>query len=109
MKSFTSTWESHSLILNVLLPIMHILESQNLSDLAITKRRLILSHLARNLGLRIVLCQELLRLFPDRDCVICGIENLKAEPVLLDRQITDLPQVTGINIRPRVALTACRI
>jgi hypothetical protein len=34
---------------------------------------------------------------------------LKAEPVLLDRQITDLPQVTGINIRPRVALTACRI
>ena len=78
------TWDSHCLILNVLLPIMHILKSQNLSDLAITQRRLILSHLSRHLGLRIVLCQEFLRLLLDRNCVIRGIENLKAEPVLLD-------------------------
>jgi hypothetical protein len=63
---------------------MHVLKSQNLSDLAITQRRLILSHLSRHLGLRIVLCQEFLRLLPDRNCVIRGIENLKAEPVLLD-------------------------
>jgi hypothetical protein len=109
MKLFTSTWELHCLILNVLLPIMHILKSQNLSDLAITERRLILSHLARHLGSRIVLCQEILRLLPDRNCVIRGIEDLKAKPVLLDRQITNLPQVTGINVRPRIALTACRV
>lgn len=88
---------------------MHILKSQNLSDLTITQRRLILSHLAGHLGLRIVLCQEFLRLLPNRNCVIRGIENLKAEPVLLDRQIANLTQVTGINIRPRVALTACRV
>ncbi len=109
MKSLTSKWEPHCLILNVLLPIMHILESQNLSDLSVTQWRLILSHLARHLGLGIVLCQEVLRLFPDRDCVICGIEDLKTEPVLLDRQITNLPQVPGINVRPRIALAACRI
>ena len=88
---------------------MNILKSQNLSDLAITERRLIFSHLARHLGLRIVLCQKLLRLFPDCDCVIRGIENLKAEPILPNCQITNLPQVTGINVRPRIALTACRV
>lgn len=70
---------------------MHILESQNLSDLSITQRRFILSHLTRNLGLRIILCQKVFCRLPDRDCVIRGIEDLKAESVFLDRQITDLP------------------
>ena len=77
---------------------MHLLESQNFSDLSITQRRFILSHLARNLGLRIVLCQKLLCGLLNRDCVICGIEDLKAESVLLDCQVTDLPQVAGVNV-----------
>jgi hypothetical protein len=77
---------------------MHVPESQNFSDLSITQRRFILSHLARNLSLRIVLCQKLLRGLLNRDCVIRGIEDLKAKSVLLDCQVTDLPQIAGVNI-----------
>lgn len=39
---------------------MHILESQDLSDLAVAERSLPLAHLARDLGVRRILLEELL-------------------------------------------------
>jgi len=77
---------------------MHILESQNLSNLAITQWRLILSHLTSDLGFRVILCQKLLRRLLNRDRIICGVEDLEAESVFLDCQVTDLSQVAGINV-----------
>lgn len=83
---------------------MHILESQNFSNLTITQWRFILSHLAGDLRFGIVLCQKLLRRLLDRDCIIRSIENLKAESVFLDCQVTNLPQIASINVRPSIPL-----
>ena len=77
---------------------MHILESQDLSNLAITQWCLIFSHLTSDLGFRVILCQKLLRRLLNRDRIICGVEDLKAESVFLDCQVTNLSQVAGINV-----------
>lgn len=77
---------------------MHVLESQNFSDLTITQRRFIFAHLTCQLYIWIILCQELLRRLLYCYRIICGIEYLEAEPVFLYCQVTDLPQVAGINV-----------
>jgi hypothetical protein len=85
---------------------MHILKSQDFPNLTIAQRRLVLTHLPRHLRLGVVLRQELLRRLLYRDRVVRGVENLEAQSVFLDCQVADLPQVTGVDVRPRVALAA---
>jgi hypothetical protein len=85
---------------------MNILVSQHLPDLPIAQRRLILPHLPRNLRIRTLLCQELLRCHPlDRNRIVGSIEDLESQPALFDRQVTDLSQVSGIDITPRISFT----
>ncbi len=87
-----------SLSLHIIPPIVHILESQHLPYLPITQRRLILAHLARHFGFGIILRQELLRWLLHSDGVVRRIENLEAEPALLDREVTDLAQVARVDV-----------
>lgn len=93
-----------SLRLVVLSPIMNILESQNLPDLPVAQRCLPLSHLPRNLCVRTVLLQKLRSRNLRRDGSVRSIEDLESQSTLLDRQITDLAQISGINIRPGIPL-----
>lgn len=63
---------------------MHILETQDLPNLPITQRRLILAHLARHLDVRTLLRQEVLRRLLHGDSVIRGVEDLETQSALLD-------------------------
>jgi hypothetical protein len=39
-----------------------------------------------------------------RDCVICSVEYLEPKSALLDTQIADLSQISGIDVGPGIAL-----
>lgn len=88
---------------------MDILKSKNLSDLPVAQRRLVLSQLAGDLDVWVVLSQELLGRTLDGDGVVGSIEDLEAKPALLDGQVTDLTEVTGVDVTPGVALPRRRV
>ena len=88
----------------VLPPIMLILEPKYLLYLAITQRRLPLTHLSRHRCVRRILLQELLGRHLCRDETVGSIENLEPKPRLLNSQITHLAQVPCIDVRPSIAL-----
>lgn len=85
---------------------MLFLESQHLSDLAITQRRLELTHLASDGRIRSYLLQVLLSRHSSSNSIVSSIENLKAQTILFDAQITDLAQVAGIDVGPCISLSA---
>lgn len=62
----------------VLPPVMFLLESENISDLAVTQWRLPLVHLPCNGCIRGVLLQELFRRERSGNSVICRVEDLEA-------------------------------
>lgn len=89
----------------ILTPIMFFLEAQDLSDLAITQRRLKLAHLAGDRCIRAHLLQVLLSRHRSSYGIVSCVEDFKAQAILLDAQIADLTQVAGINVRPCIALS----
>lgn len=92
----------------VLPPVMFLLESKNLSNLAVTQRRLPLIHLPRNGRIRRILLKELLRRECSSDGIVRRIEDLEAQPILLYTQIANLAKITSINVRPSVPLADLR-
>jgi len=89
---------------------MNILIPQHLPNFPITQRRLIFTHLPRNFRVRALLRQELLSCrSPHCNCIIRRIKHLKAQPTLLNRQITNLSQIPGIDITPGISLTRSRV
>lgn len=57
---------------------MNILVPQNFSDLPVAQRRLVLTHLPRDLCVRTLLCQEFLGRHPlDSNRIISRIKHLK--------------------------------
>lgn len=68
----------------ILTPIVFFLEAQDLSDFAIAQRRLELAHLASDRCVRAHLLQILLSWHRSGNGVVSGIENLKAQAILLD-------------------------
>ena len=83
---------------------MHILIPQHLSNLPVTQRRLKFTHISSNLRVRALFRQELLGRPLHRDGIISSIENLESQSALLDRQITDLAKVSGVNVTPCISL-----
>jgi hypothetical protein len=89
---------------------MNILIPQHLPNFPITQRRLIFTHLPRNFRVRTLLRQELLSCHPPHcNCIIRRIKHLKSQPALLNRQITNLSQIPGIDITPGISLTRSRV
>jgi hypothetical protein len=89
---------------------VNILEPQNFFDLPVAQRRLILTHLPRDLCVRTLLRQKFLGRHPlDSDRIISGIKHLEPQTTLLDGQITDLSQIPSIDITPCISFTGCRI
>jgi len=84
---------------------MFLFEAKNLSDLSIAEGRLPLSHLACYRSVGTVLLQELLGRHCGSNIVVGGIEDLEAKTILLDAKITDLTEITAVNVRPSVALS----
>lgn len=82
-------------------------EAQYLPDLPIRQWRLVLPHTPRHRRFGRISLQHLSRRLLRRDGVICRIEHLKAQPVLLHAQVANLAQIPGINVTPRIPLT-CR-
>ncbi len=83
---------------------MLLLETQHLSDLAITQRRLPLTHLPCNLRVRRILPQEPCRRHRRGDGIIRRVEYLKPQSILPDRQMTNLAQIPRVDVAPRIAL-----
>ena len=84
---------------------MLLLKPKHLSDLPITQRRFPLAHLARNRRVWLRLFQKLFRRCSRRDVVVRSIEYLEAQSGFLDTQITDLTQISGVDVGPGVALS----
>lgn len=84
---------------------MFFLESQYLFDFAIAQGRLKLTHLADNRCIGTHLRQVLLSGHSGSDSVVSSVENLKAQTVLLDTQVANLAQITGINVGPCISFS----
>jgi len=67
----------------VLPPVVFLLESKNIPNLAVTQRRLPLIHLPRNRRIRRILLQELLCRERSSDGIVRCIEDLEAQSILL--------------------------
>lgn len=84
---------------------MFFLKTQHLSDFAIAQGRLKLTHLASNRCIGTHLLQVLFSGHSGSDSVVSSIEDLKAQAILLDTQVADLAQITGINVGPRISFS----
>lgn len=83
---------------------MHIPKPQHLPNLPITQRRLKLAQHPRDLRTRTLLRQKLLRRhIPNSNRIVCSIKHLEPQPALPNRQVTDLPEISRVNVTPRVA------
>lgn len=85
---------------------MLFLETQHLPDLAITQRRLKLTHLSSDGRIRSYFLQVLFSRCRSGNSIVSSIENLKAQTILFDAQIADLTQVAGVNVGPCIPLSA---
>lgn len=88
---------------------MLLLKPQHLPSLAIAQRSLIFLHLPSNLRIGTSLLQVLHRRYLQRTPRIRSIENLKPRRALQDAEITDLPEISRIDIAPRVSLPRLRL
>ena len=82
---------------------MHVLIPQHVPDFLIRQRRLPLAHLPRDRRIRTRLLQKLLGRYGRGDRVVRGIKHLEPQSILLDTQITDLAEISGVNVAPGVA------
>lgn len=106
LEIIVTRYEAPSLLsLVILTPIVFFLEAQDLSDFAIAQRRLKLAHLTGDGRVWARLLQILLSWNRSSNGIVRGIENLKAQAILLDAQIADLTQVAGIYVRPCITLS----
>src|SRR3954467_609903 len=90
-------------------PVVGLPKAEHLARLAIGQRRLELAKLAGDRDLGTIALEELAGRDRSGDGVVDGIEDLKAESILLDRQMHDFAKVAGVDIGPGVAFARRRI
>src|SRR5438128_1883146 len=88
---------------------MRLLESQHLARLPVRQRRLVFAEFARYRDIGTAAIQQFTGRHVSGDGVVDGVEDLVAEPVLLDRQMYDLAEVAGVDIAPGIAFSGWRI
>src|SRR5438552_4042588 len=98
-----------SLAGNVFPPVVFFLEAQNLTNLAVGKRRFELAKLPNDRGIRSPAAQKLTRRHSRGDGVVDGVEHLEAEAVGRNAKVDDLPEIAGVDVAPGIAFARGRI
>lgn len=93
----------------VLPPVVLLFETKHFSDLSIAQRCLPLSHLTSDRRVWGVLLEKLRSWDCRCDGVVCGVEDLESHAILLDTQITDLSQITSVDVTPGITLPRLRL
>src|SRR3977135_2532006 len=95
--------------LDVFPPVVRLLKSEHLARLPVRQRRLVFAEFAGDRDAREVAAQQVAGRNVSGRGVVDGVEDLKAEPVLLDRQMHDFAEVAGVDIAPGIALRSRRM
>src|SRR6266567_6567640 len=95
--------------LDVFSPIMRFLESQHLARLPVRQRRLVFAEFAPDRDVGTVAVQQFAGRHVSGDGVVDGVEDLEAEPVLLNREMHDLAEIASVDIAPGIAFSGWRI
>src|SRR4051812_46214076 len=78
-------------------PVVLLFKPQHFPDLPIGEGRLIADEVAAMGGLRTPLLQERPRRHFGRDGIVHGVENLKAQAVLLQTEMHDLSKISRVD------------